>query len=460
MPLTPQAAIPPLVHAVLNEIHRLCHPIYLSGEFLHRCLSNQPLPDELEILTPNSLVELRPKLIQAGLIAANHGMNDHLQHRLLIPIRNQTAPKAIEMTHFTGHVIDDLNVRDITINAMAWCWPNGPLIDPFLGLQDLAQKRIRLVHGLATLEQDPLNALRFFRFMLQLPGEPDAEDWQAIENGSLSHVAKDRLRAEMDQVLTLPLQDSRSQRYLLRLFKTPSGSHILPELANMQNIPHGNDDARTAWDHVMEMTLAIAPPEEGEEVTLLDLRWAALLHEVGRGLPAMMAVDNPAMIRHASHQLVQTILTRLHFSRRRQRRIRLLLQYMDLSLALSDRALRRMIDRRIPVEGVFRLIKAKASSCRQVPANDLKRIQDEYQRVMQRCRVIRTQMEQLHVKDLALSGGEVADMVRLPPGPWIRQVQSYLVEWVGTDMRRNKRDTLQLCVREWIVQHAILSSQK
>ncbi|MBF0124036.1 MAG: hypothetical protein HQL60_01715 [Magnetococcales bacterium] len=458
MPLTPQAAIPPLVHAVLNEIQRLCHPIYLSGEFLHQCLLNQSLPDEVEILTPNSLVELRHKLIQAGLIASSHGMSDHLQHRLLIPIKNQTAPKAIEMTRFSGHITDDLSVRDITINAMAWCWPNGPLIDPFLGLQDLSQLRIRLVHGRATLEQDPLNALRFFRFMLQLPGEPDPEHWQMIENCSMQSVAKDRLRAEVDQVLALPFQDPRSRRYLLRLFETTLGSSILPELTNMRQVAQGAETTWTAWHHTIDMALALTPPEEGEEVTLLDLRWAALLHEIGRGVLSTMVIDDPAHIRHTTHQLVQVILTRLHFSRRRQRRIRSLLQHIDLSLSPSDRALRRMIDRRIPVEGVYRLIRAKASACRQTSAAELAHIQNEYQRAMQRCRVVRTQMEQLHVKDLAISGGEIIDMVRLPPGPWVKQAQQHLVAWVGSDMRRNKRDTLQACVREWILHHAVLSS--
>lgn len=60
---------------------------------------------------------------------------------------------------------DDLKRRDLTINAMAEA-ENGELIDPFNGLADLEQKKLR--HVSMAFEEDPLRILRTARFAARL----------------------------------------------------------------------------------------------------------------------------------------------------------------------------------------------------------------------------------------------------------------------------------------------------
>jgi tRNA nucleotidyltransferase/poly(A) polymerase len=492
MLLTPQAALPPFVHSVLNEIHRLCSPVYLAGESLRECLMNETLPDDLELLVPRPVAECRQRLLQSGLLPASTGSIEMASpQRIVIPLKRSIPPRTIEIVQCTSNIVEHLRVRDITINAMAWSWPDGPIIDPYAGLQDLASRSIRLIHPRETLEKDPLNALRFFRFLLQLAGKSEAEQLYQVRHVSLSGVARDRMRAEVDQIFSLPLQDEASRRLLRDLFDAPLGKTILPELVTLKQtlkpapITRGPAAGTTTviatspatspdccapislWEYAMRTMLAVTIPEEDEAISLLDLRWAALLYEIGNGLAqaADGASSSPESTTSAASDREQVramrtilpgIMDRLYFSRRRQRRIRMLLQHIALPLSISPRALRRMIQRNIPVEGVLRLIRARleAQGC---SSTEKQAIDREYLQILQQCRQFRDGMNQMDRCDLALTGGDIADVVRLPAGPWLQALQRELVLWVGTDMRRNKRDLLQEQVREWIIRQPRLT---
>jgi tRNA nucleotidyltransferase (CCA-adding enzyme) len=84
---------------------------------------------------------------------------------------------------------DDLERRDLTVNAMAQA-VDGRRIDPFGGVSDVADKVLR--HVSEAFAEDPLRVFRVARFAAQLPGFTVAEETLAL---MAEMAAGDELRA-------------------------------------------------------------------------------------------------------------------------------------------------------------------------------------------------------------------------------------------------------------------------
>ncbi|MBF0135435.1 MAG: hypothetical protein H7833_11340 [Magnetococcus sp. DMHC-1] len=457
MYLSLQRGLSPFVHSLLDDLDRLIGPIFLVGDALRDSLRNKAAPDELTILVSQALPLCQRKLQDAGYASAVMGTK---QNSLLLPLKRKENPKMVEISafrHRPSHpatVAEDLFHRDISVNAMAFSWPDGPLIDPYNGRADLENNVIRLVNGADTLQEDPLRALRFFRFTLQLAGKPDPDDLQSSEATVPAQVAQERVRAEFDQIFTLLLRDRFSQEMVYRLFRSVLGRELLPEFAAIHDCPENPGDSQTAWENSLRMLLNMTAPTPEEEVSFLDLRWAALLHQTGKGVCAKKddsgkIVEYPGF-HEETMRINAGILNRLQFSKRRQRRINFMVQHMDIHQMPTDRGLRRLIEQTIPVEGLFRLLRAKKEAVPNLPPEEILKTAEEFSRCMRRCHLTREAMLRLRPMDLALSGGEIIDMVRIPPGPWLGQLRQRLVEWVGQDPNRNQREFLVAQVREWI----------
>ena len=108
---------------------------------------------------------------------------------------------------FADAIEADLSRRDFTINAMAVELPVGELVDPFDGAGDLAARRLRTpMDPEETFSDDPLRMLRAARFLAQfeLNAEPALVDAMETMADRLSIVADERIRDELDRLLTLP----------------------------------------------------------------------------------------------------------------------------------------------------------------------------------------------------------------------------------------------------------------
>lgn len=107
---------------------------------------------------------------------------------------------------FADAIEADLSRRDFTINAMAVELPDGGLVDPFGGAADLAVGRLRTpLDPEATFSDDPLRMLRAARFLAQfdLSAEPPLVAAMAAMADRLSIVADERIRDELDRLLSL-----------------------------------------------------------------------------------------------------------------------------------------------------------------------------------------------------------------------------------------------------------------
>ncbi len=122
------------------------------------------------------------------------------------------------------HIIDDLERRDFTINAMALDLDNLEFLDPFGGQTDLKKKVIRLTSE-RVLQDDPLRILRAFRFALELDFKIDREFYKKAAGISLKRIAAERIGYEFMRIIACV----NSEKYIKKMNELGIFQQIFPE---------------------------------------------------------------------------------------------------------------------------------------------------------------------------------------------------------------------------------------
>jgi len=244
----------------------------------------------------------------------------------------------IDVTRLRGETIEaDLAERDFTIGAVAVPLGGGEPIDPYAGLTDLAERRLRAV-GERSFLGDPLRLLRAPRLAAELELEID-ERTVALARAAADHAgesAGERQLAELRQLVGGP-DPLRGMRLLGELGVTPV---VLPELETLRGVEQGPNHHLDVYDHtiaVLEHTLEVerdlerfAGERAAEVAALLDepladevsrrraLRFGALFHDIAK--PATKA-ERDGFVGFRGHdevgaEVIGQICSRLRASRK------------------------------------------------------------------------------------------------------------------------------------------------
>ncbi len=177
---------------------------------------------------------------------------------------------------FVNDLVKDLGRRDSTMNAMAINCTDFKVIDPFEGLNDIENKIVRSVMPpKMMIKDDPLRILRVIRQSLAYGFEIDPLLRKRLKSMSsyLLTLSKERLVEELDNILSLDHKDSL---YLTILWELNVFKYIIPEL----HLQYKYDQNSPYHDHELHIHTSLvthATPSDN-----LILRWAALLHDVGK----------------------------------------------------------------------------------------------------------------------------------------------------------------------------------
>ena len=192
-----------------------------------------------------------------------------------------------------GTLQEDQNRRDFTINAMAICLNAaryGELLDPFDGMGDLERCIIRTpLDPDITFSDDPLRMMRAIRFATQLGFNIDGETFDAIVRNRerIGIITKERIAEELHKIM---LSRRPSEGWLL-LDKTGLLPLIFPELAALKGIEvkegRGHKDVFLHTLHVLDNVASLQQSQITNHKSQIDpmglwLRWAALLHDIGK----------------------------------------------------------------------------------------------------------------------------------------------------------------------------------
>ena len=186
-----------------------------------------------------------------------------------------------------GTLEDDQNRRDFTINAMAICLNSsrfGQLVDPFNGIADLEDGIIATpLDPEVTFSDDPLRMMRCIRFATQLNFQIEEDTFAGLQRMAdrIKIVSGERIAVELNKIMLSP-HPSIGFEYLQR-----SGllQIILPEVAALDIVEKRDGRAhKNNFYHSLEVLENVCN-HTSQFSTLssqLWLRWAALLHDVGK----------------------------------------------------------------------------------------------------------------------------------------------------------------------------------
>jgi len=190
------------------------------------------------------------------------------------------APETRNPKITEGSLEDDQKRRDFTINAMAISLNKktyGNLLDPFNGIADLENGILRtpLEPGI-TYSDDPLRMLRAVRFASQLNFIIEKKSLDAIQEHAerLSIITKERCVDELHKIMMC----NTPSLGLLLLDKVKLLPLLLPELIDLKGIEEVEGQThKDNFFHTFEVVDNICLNTDN-----LWLRWAALLHDIGK----------------------------------------------------------------------------------------------------------------------------------------------------------------------------------
>jgi tRNA nucleotidyltransferase/poly(A) polymerase len=214
-----------------------------------------------------------------------------------------------------GTLQDDLNRRDFTINALAVCLNQkrfGTLIDSFDGVMDMEKGILATpLDPDITFSDDPLRMMRCVRFATQLNFQIEEETYTALSRNAdrLKIISGERIADELNKIMLAPhpsigfyymhdtglLQLILPELCALDVVETRNGkshkNNYLHTLEVLENLCRAQNKAAEASSVLPAGEKAAGNPEDGPaqadgSLTAKDrhlyLRWAALLHDIGK----------------------------------------------------------------------------------------------------------------------------------------------------------------------------------
>ncbi|HEY8345099.1 MAG TPA: HD domain-containing protein, partial [Bacillota bacterium] len=333
---------------------------------------------------------------------------------------------------FRSKIEEDLSRRDFTVNAMALEIFTQRLIDPFGGRKDLKHKVIRAVGDPEQrFTEDALRMLRFFRFQSSLGFRGDHRTEKAITPHLLKKISPERVREEVTKLLVSP----QPARGLSGLIRTGLLLSFAPEFAGVVS------DERLIF-HVLTTVEAITPHPR--------LRWAALLHDLGKA--QCRAVDARGLHYHGhaevGAELARNVLERLRFSKDFIKRVTILVRWHMFSADpnQTDAALRRLACR-VGEENLCDLLELRRADII-ASGQNYHRAWEGFSAFASRLQALLQAEKVLTLRDLAVNGKDIMKVLGIPAGPQVGQILQELFAWITEEPGRNNREDLYRYLKE------------
>jgi len=350
--------------------------VYIIGGYVRDLLMKRATPSDIDFVTEGSGIELAQNIAKTlsptlkVSIFKTYGTAMFRYHDLeleFVGARKESYSEESRNPEVeSGTLREDQLRRDFTINAMAISLNKenfGMLVDPFEGKQDLENKILRTpLEPHQTYSDDPLRMMRAIRFATTLNFRVDEPSLAAIrqEAGRIKIVSMERIMVEFNKIMLSQKPSSglklMEQTGLLKL--------IIPELTSLKGIEEVEGQThKDNFYHTLEVVDNISLHTEN-----LWLRWAALLHDIGKA-PTKKFAEGTGWTFHG-HEFLGSKMVKNLFQRLKlplgqdMKYVQKMVKLSSRPIALvtddaSDSALRRLLyDAGEDLEDLFTLCKA------------------------------------------------------------------------------------------------------
>lgn len=327
----------------------------------------------------------------------------------------------------------DLVRRDFTVNAMAVkIGPDGPgeFCDPLNGLEAL---RAGVLDTPSAPEisfgDDPLRMLRAARFVSQLGFTVAPRVLEALHAmaDQLGRITAERVQTELDKLIV----GAHPVAGIDLLVDSGLGAVVLPEVGQTQLTIDEHHQHKDVYRHSLTvLEQAVDLEDEGPD---LVLRWAALLHDIGK--PATRRHEEGGGVSFHHHEVVGAKMVR-----KRMRALKYSKQMVDdvsqlvyLHLRFhgygdgkwTDSAVRRYVTDAGPL--LPRLHKLVRADCTTRNKRRAARLQANYDGLEERIAELAAKEDLARVRP-DLDGNQIMELLGVPAGPIVGQAWQFLKE--------------------------------
>ena len=392
-------------------------------------LCTDALPEQTEAVCSGCRLVLAGKKHGTVGVVTDGGVVEITTFRTEGGYRDNRHPEWVE---FVSNIEEDLARRDFTVNAMAWS-PKRGFADPYGGQADLKNHILRAVGDPATrFQEDSLRILRGVRFAVRYRLDPDPETENAMIRLAqmMDNLARERVFDELCKLLPLVKAPD-----LLRF--APILGAVIPELK-----PCFGFDQRCRH-HAFDLFTHIARVVEGVPSDL-PLRWAALLHDVGK--PDCFTLDEQGQGHFYGHaqrgaDMAEGILRRLKAPTALRERVVFLISKHMTPLEPDRRLLRRRLSQ-YGMDGTRQLLALQIAD---TDATGITKGASRFAGIGALLDLLQAEDACLTVRDLAVNGHDL--MALGITGRSIGSTLSRLLELVLEETVPNERTAL-LCAAE------------
>jgi len=422
------------------------HQLYLVGGPVRDALMGRPVSD-LDFTTdarPEQVLELVSGLASAtwttGIEFGTVGAQIGGQPCEITTFRADSYDRVSRnpVVEFGTDIASDLRRRDFTMNAMAVSVADRHFVDPYGGLADLARGLLRTpASPQESFGDDPLRMLRAARFVAQLgvtPAEPVTEAIRQLA-GELGRITVERVQVELNKLIA----GAYPRRGLELLVDTGLADVVLPELPALRMAADEHGQHKDVYAHtlqVLDQAIELEQREPGAEPDLV-LRWAALLHDIGKP-DTRRFTQGPGgadQVTFHHHEVVGARLTRARLKALKfpKDQIEDIARLVFLHLRFygygrgewTDSAVRRYVTDAGPLlDRLHKLVRSDTTTRNKRKAALLAATYDDLEERIARLR----QQEELDAIRPDLDGNEIMTILGLPPGPLVGKAYKYLLE--------------------------------
>lgn len=436
--------------------------LFLVGGAVRDPLLGLPPPRDVDIVVEGDALKLAEFLYERGLSIARPAKYPRFGTALIMVEGSKVELASTRKESYTPEtrkprvrpaaLREDALRRDFTINTILRNIHTGELLDPVgTGRKDLEQRLLRTpLDPKQTFSDDPLRMLRAVRFKNRFGLTPVSELWDALreEKDRLVIVSAERIRDELIRMLLHPTaaQSLRDlmDRNLLSVFA--------PEFCEGVGVDQGSYHARDVWEHTTDVVDLAAKREYSEETERLIVVLSALFHDVAK--PRTKTIDPEGRVRFLGHdkqgaEIAHSRLRQLRFPRYIIDSVsKLVYHHMRLGSAVpfTLSAARRLV--RDMGHLTFPLVTLVECDARAIGRREKEL---DFTTIRELLHAVMEQSKKVPIGS-PLSGEEIMEFLRLPPGSKVGYWKQRLTEAVleGEIPAGDKESALQ-----WLRTHAL-----